>query len=195
MSRFIGSCIVFVAACMLVSGCTTAPKTEAERTDLVSKADQAIARAKENDASLKPFFDTKSVGYAVFPTVGKGGAGIGGAYGKGILYEGGRPVGYCDLSQASIGLQLGGQSYTELIFFETAQALSDFKESRFEFSAQATAVAVRSGAGGNAKYENGVAVFTMDEAGLMAEASVGGQKFTYVAMANATQPTSAPAVP
>jgi lipid-binding SYLF domain-containing protein len=115
----------------------------------------------------------------VFPTVGKGAVGVGGAYGKGVLYENGTPVGYCDLSQASIGLQLGGQGYTEIIAFENQDALNRFKSGNFAFDAQATAVALKSGAGANAKYANGVAVFTMDEAGLMYEASIGGQKFSY----------------
>ena len=88
-------------------------------------------------------------------------------------------MGYCDLSQASIGVQLGGQKYTEIICFETAQAVQNFKEGHFRFDAQATAVALKSGAGANAKYKDGVAVFTMDESGLMYEASVGGQKFSY----------------
>ena len=85
----------------------------------------------------------------------------------------------CDLSQASIGAQLGGQDYTEIICFETRQAVETFKQGHFGFDAQATAVALKSGAGANAKFTDGVAVFTMDAAGLMAEAAVGGQKFSY----------------
>jgi lipid-binding SYLF domain-containing protein len=121
----------------------------------------------------------KAAGYAVFPTVGKGGIGLGGAYGKGVLYQMGAPVGYCDLSQATIGLQLGGQSYSEIIAFETAESLASFKSGKFQFAAQAPAVALKSGDGTNAKYRDGVAVFTMDEAGLMGEASLGGQDFSY----------------
>jgi lipid-binding SYLF domain-containing protein len=132
-----------------------------------------------NDPSLGAFLD-KSVGYAVFPTVGKGAIGVGGAYGRGVLYEGGRQIGYCDLSQGSIGLQLGGQKYTEIIAFETKPAIQEFKNNNFEFDAQASAVALESGSGANAKYDDGVAVFTMDEKGLMFEASVGGQRFTFV---------------
>jgi lipid-binding SYLF domain-containing protein len=109
----------------------------------------------------------------VFPSVGKGAVGVGGAYGKGVLYNNGVAVGYCDLSQGTIGFQLGGQAYTEIIAFETQQAVDTFKQGNFRFDAQATAVALKSGAGANAKFTNGVAVFTMDEAGLMFEASVG----------------------
>jgi lipid-binding SYLF domain-containing protein len=150
------------------------------KSDIERDAATALAKAKTTDPSLATVFN-QAAGYAVFPSVGKGGAGLGGAYGKGVLYEGGRAVGYCDLSQATIGLQLGGQAYTEIIAFETQSAVNTFKDGNFQFDAQATAVALKSGAGTNAKYTNGVAVFTMDEAGLMYEASVGGQKFSYQA--------------
>ncbi len=160
--------------------CATAPKTEEGKFDIRAEADAALAQAQRNDPTLTPIL-RDARGYAVFPTVGKGAAGIGGAYGKGALYEGGQIVGYCDLSQASIGFQLGGQAYTEIIAFSTEDALRDFKGGNFAFDAQATAVAVKSGAGANAKYTKGVAVFTMDERGLMYEASIGGQKFSYQA--------------
>lgn len=160
------------------AGCSTAPKSEASRQELQSETSATLAQAQKNDTSLTKFIDS-AAGYAVFPTVGKGGIGVGGAYGKGVLYEHGRAVGYCDLSQASIGLQLGGQAYSELIFFETPEALASFKSGNFSFAAQVSAVALKSGAGANAKYANGVAVFTMGESGLMYEASVGGQKFSY----------------
>jgi len=160
------------------AGCATAPKSEEGKSDIRDKAAAALAKAESNDPSLATVLhDAK--GYAVFPTVGKGAVGVGGAYGKGVLYEGGSFIGYCDLSQASIGLALGGQTYTEIISFQTIEALNRFKGGNFAFDAQATAVAIKSGAGTNAKYANGVAVFTMGESGLMFEASVGGQKFSY----------------
>ena len=163
-----------------LGACSTAPSSAEGKTDIERDSAAALAKAKTNDRSLTSVFDG-SAGYAVFPSVGKGAVGVGGAYGKGVLYERGTAVGYCDLSQATIGLQLGGQAYTEIIAFETRQAADTFKEGRFRFDAQATAVALRSGVGANAKFTNGVAVFTMDEAGLMYEASVGGQKFSYQA--------------
>lgn len=171
------------AACLLfvVAGCSTAPKSTAERMDLRTEAAQKIASARATDPSLRPFFDD-SAGYAVFPTVGKGGLVVGGAYGKGVLYEKGQPVAFCDLTQASVGLQAGGQAYTEFVFFETPKALADFKAGNYTFSAQATAVALKSGAGSNAKYADSVAVFTMDESGLMGEAALGGQKFSIAPM-------------
>ena len=99
------------------------------------------------------------------------------------LYEAGKLVGYCTLTQASIGFALGGQKYTELIFFETPAAVNRFKSGSFAFAAQASAVALQSGASANAKYSDGVAVFTLGEAGLMYEASVGGQKFSFEPLA------------
>ena len=165
---------------LAMGACTTAPRSADGKADIQQQADTALAKARETDPSLVPVLQNAQ-GYAVFPSVGKGGAGVGGAYGKGVLYERDRIVGYCDLSQATIGFQLGGQAYTQIIAFETREALDNFKAGQLAFDAQATAVALRSGAGANAAYANGVAVFTMDEAGLMYEASVGGQRFSYQA--------------
>lgn len=167
-----------IAFSMVTTGCTTAPKTESGRADLKSEAAATLSRARTSDPSLGSLLD-KARGYAVFPTVGKGAVGVGGAYGQGALYQGGAFIGYCDLSQGSVGFQLGGQAYSEIIAFETTDALNTFKSGNFAFSAQATAVALKSGAGANAKYDNGVAVFTMGESGLMYEASIGGQKFSF----------------
>jgi lipid-binding SYLF domain-containing protein len=145
---------------ILAAGCATAPKTADDAAALKSDCDKAIAMFKDNDPSLKEnFFDTAQ-GYAVFPTVGKGGVGVGGAYGKGQVYEGGKLIGYTTLSQGSIGLQLGGQSYSEIVFFQTKTAMDSFKEGEFALAAQATAVAASAGASADAAYTNGVAVFT-----------------------------------
>lgn len=165
---------------LVLTACTTAPQSTEGRDDIRADAATALAKAQSNDPTLIPIL-RDARGYAVFPHIGKGAAGIGGAYGKGVLYEGGAFAGYCDISQGSIGFQLGGQAYTEIVAFSTQQALNQFKAGTFAFDAQATAVAVKSGAGANAKYSNGVAVFTMDEKGLMYEASIGGQSFSYVA--------------
>ncbi|MBK7404563.1 MAG: hypothetical protein IPJ41_07980 [Phycisphaerales bacterium] len=165
---------------LVCAGCATAPKTEEGKADIRGEAATALSKAQASDSSLSSLLGG-AAGYAVFPSVGKGAVGIGGAYGKGVLYEGGAFAGYCDLTQASIGFQLGGQSYTEIVAFESAPAVATFKEGNLRFDAQATAVALKSGAGANAKFTNGVAVFTMDEAGLMFEASIGGQKFSYQA--------------
>jgi len=165
---------------LALAACTTAPKSDAGKVDKRDEAEVALAKAERNDPTLTPVLHAAK-GYAVFPTIGKGAVGVGGAYGKGVLYEDGVFTGYCDLLQGSIGFQLGGQAYSEIVCFSTADALARFKSGNFAFDAQATAVALKSGAGANAKYANGVAVFTMDESGLMFDASIGGQKFTYEA--------------
>jgi lipid-binding SYLF domain-containing protein len=141
-----------------------------------AKAQEAIALFKEKDPSIERFFEA-AAGYVVIPTVGKGGIGIGGARGKGLLYEGGVVTGTVTLTQLTIGFQWGGQAYSEFIFFENDEALSDFKRGNYELGAQASAVAVTAGASADANYSSGVAVFTQAKGGLMYEASVGGQKF------------------
>ena len=140
---------------------------------------EVITLFKQKDTGISKFFD-KAYGYAVFPNVGKGGIGIGGAHGNGEVYEQGKLVGTASLSQVTVGFQLGGQVYAELVFFEDQPALNRFKESKFALSAQASAVAAAEGASANAKYEMGVAIFTMAKGGLMYEASVGGQKFKFI---------------
>jgi lipid-binding SYLF domain-containing protein len=174
----------FLAAAAIVllasAGCATAPKSDEGKIDIEKDAADALAKAQAGDPTFAPVL-SHAYGYAVFPSVGKGGIGIGAAYGKGVLYRSGAAIGYCKITQGTIGLQLGAQAYTEIIVFETASAFNSFKGGDFAFDAQATVVALKSGAGANAKYSNGVAVFTMDEAGLMYEATVGGQKFDFQA--------------
>jgi lipid-binding SYLF domain-containing protein len=171
-------CVGAAAGALVLAGCSTAPRTAEQQAQLTSRSETAVQLAKKTDPGLQKFFDT-AAGYAVFPSVGKGAVGVGGAYGRGELFEGGQLVGYCTLTQATIGLALGGQKYTELIFFETKPALDRFKSGNFAFAAQASAVALKSGTSANARYSDGVAVFTMGEEGLMYEASIGGQKFNY----------------
>jgi len=151
--------------------------------DDISDAKETVALFKKTDPGLDRFFKD-SVGYAVFPSVGKGAYIVGGAYGKGILYEGGKPVGTASLAQATIGLQFGGQAYSEIIFFETAGVLNDFKSGTFALSGQVSGVALTAGAAATANYERGTAVFTATKGGLMVEASVGGQKFSYTPFEN-----------
>lgn len=151
---------------------------EDKRKELDTEVKESIALLQKADSSLSKFFNS-SAGYAVFPKVAKGGLGIGAARGKGQLFEQGKAVGETRLTQVTIGLQAGGQVYSEVIFFENATTLTNFKEGNFEFSAQVSAVAAAEGVARNAKFEHGVAVFTLAKAGLMYEASVGGQKFSY----------------
>jgi lipid-binding SYLF domain-containing protein len=162
----------------LLAACSTAPNTPQAKTELRDTTASTLQQAEQNDPSLTDLI-RNSAGYAIFPNVGKGAAGVGGAYGKGVVYQSGNAVGYCDMTQATIGPQLGGQAYVEILVFQTQEAMDNFKSGNFTFDAQATAVALRSGTAANAKFSNGVAVFSMDQAGLMYEASIGGQKFNY----------------
>ncbi len=142
------------------------------------KVQAAILDILQKDAGMADWF-RNAAGYAVFPSVGKGGIGVGGAYGKGLVIAGDQVIGSTSLSQISIGLQLGGQAYAEFIFFRDQTALEDFKRGNFEMGAQASAVAASAGASADADYNSGVAIFTNISGGLMGEASVGGQKFKF----------------
>jgi lipid-binding SYLF domain-containing protein len=141
---------------------------------------QALITAKDKDPSMEKWFK-EAHGYAVFPTVGKGGIGIGGAHGKGIVIKNDKTVATTSLSQLTIGFQLGGQVYSQFILFKDETAFNNFSRGNFEMGAQVSAVAVTLGASADANYDGGVAVFTIAEGGLMYEASVGGQKFKYKA--------------
>ncbi len=151
-------------------------------TELEQKAYKTIQMFKETDPKMQRFFD-ESKGYAVFPTVGKGGLIVGGAHGKGVVYERGtfgtRIIGTTELSQGSIGLQVGGQAFSEIVFFQTDESLEKFKRGTTEFAGTASAVAASAGASADADYEHGVAVFTAGESGLMLQASIGGQGFSF----------------
>ncbi len=145
---------------------------------LIEDCQDARTQFVKTDSMMQSLFDN-SYGYVIFPNVGKGAIGVGGAAGNGIVFEKGKPVGSAKLKQVSIGFQFGGQVYREVIFFENQATLDHFKQNNFEFAAQASAVAVTTGASANVKYRDGVMVFTQEKKGLMYEASIGGQKFSY----------------
>lgn len=156
----------------------------------------SFRRAGESGA-----FFGQSYGYAVFPTIGKGGIGIGGAHGKGRVFAGGQHVGDASMTQVTVGFQLGGQAFSQVIFFEDERAFREFTSGNFEFSAQATAVAITAGVSAEANtgggtsagisggqndattthggFRKGMAIFTIAKGGLMYEAALGGQKFSY----------------
>ena len=146
-----------------------------------------MVQADEYDDAINSFksagesgnYFSESVGYAVFPTIGKAGIGIGGAHGKGLVIVNDNAIGNTSLSQVTVGLQLGGQVYAQFIFFEDATALGHFQRGNYELGAQASAVAASVGASADANYDKGVVVFTNVGGGLMFEASIGGQKFKY----------------
>ena len=164
--------------------------------DEFDEARQIFMEAGESGAYFK-----NSYGYALFPSIGKGGVGVGGAYGKGRVYAGGKHVGNTSVAQLTVGFQWGGQVYSQVIFFEDQRAFEDFTSGDFEFGAQATAVAITAAAGAQSStgggtsagasggknnadtvgtgFHKGLAVFTVAKGGLMYEATLGGQKFSY----------------
>ena len=144
--------------------------------DVSKKSAEAIKEFKKTNDRISKYFNT-AYGYAVFPSIGKGGLGVGGATGNGTLYRGGSIVGDCKMTQVTVGFQAGGQAYSEVIFFEDKAAFDRFTGDKFEFAAQATAVALTAGASFDVDYRDGILIFTHAKGGLMYEASVGGQKF------------------
>lgn len=151
---------------------------ESKYKKLQADVDAAINAFKQADVGLGETFKS-AAGYAVFPNVGKGGLVFGGAHGNGYVYEEDKLIGYASMTQVTFGAQIGGQEFSQIIFFESKAALAEFKESKYSMSAQVGAVAAAEGASKNAKYVEGVMVFTKAKQGLMAEASVGGQKFKF----------------
>ncbi|MGE3106851.1 MAG: YSC84-related protein [Phycisphaerales bacterium] len=143
-----------------------------------TEANEVIDNFRQKDPTLGKFFDN-AYGYAVFPKIGKGAVGIGAANGDGVVYEQGVLVGTSEMTQVTVGFQLGGQTYSEIIFFQNKWNLESFKAGNFEFAANASAIAAESGAAATNDFSNGIAVFTMPRGGLMFEASIGGQKFSY----------------
>ena len=158
----------------ILAGCASTPPDDV----LIQNARNTLERFIERDPSLQAWVD-HAHSYAIYPEIGKGGFGVGGSFGRGIVFENGRPIGRTSASQGTIGAQIGVQTFSQVIFFQDDAALRTFQRENLEFSAQATAVAARSGAAATTSYERGVAVFILVRGGLMAEATIGGQKFHY----------------
>jgi lipid-binding SYLF domain-containing protein len=173
MKRAITASLFLTLILVLSTSYAWDPRDNQEDLD---KAQAAVDALLENNPDMQAYFDA-AAGYVVIPTVGKGGIGIGGARGKGFLYENGEPTAEVTMTQLSIGFQWGGQAYSEFVFFEDEQSLEHFKKGNYELGAQASAVAITAGASVDAGYESGVAIFTQAKGGLMYEAAVGGQKF------------------
>lgn len=162
---------------LVLAGCAAAPSDNVR----VAEARASLLRFVDRDPGLQGWVD-HAFGYAVFPSVGKGGFWFGGSYGHGIVFERGEAIGRTRIIQGTFGAQIGAQNFAQVIFFEDEVALRNFQRGNFEFSAQATAVAVTAGAAATTSYDGGVAVFIMAKSGLMVEASIGGQKFEYQAL-------------
>lgn len=152
-----------------------------DREELIQDAKDAKLVFIENNKETKDLFNT-SAGYAIFPNVGKGAYIVGGAAGNGVVFEKDKIVGMAKLTQIDIGLQLGGQAFRQVIFFETKKELNDFKKGNFELAGNVSAVVLEEGKAKSIDFTNGLAVVTMPKAGAMIEISVGGQKFDYEAV-------------
>lgn len=171
--------VLFIA--LFAGGFILNGQSKEKQKEIIKDSSEAKASFLQKDEGMAKFFNG-SYGYVIFPNVGKGGLGVGGAAGNGVAYKQGNMVGMAKLTQVSIGFQAGGQAFREVIFFETKKEFDRFTENKIEFTAQVSAVAAAAGASANAKYVEGVAIFTMAKGGLMYEASVAGQKFKFKAL-------------
>ncbi len=169
---------VILCGAVILSGCAIAPQEPEARAVLSAEVNEAIAVLKAKDSGIQQFFD-KSYGYAVLPKVFKGAFWVGGAFGRGEVFEQNKMVGYSDMSQATLGFSFGGEFFREIVFFRDKTDLDRFKAEEYTFSAQVTGVALTAGAAAKADYKAGMAVFIATDTGLMVDASLGGQKFKY----------------
>ncbi|MGD0551679.1 MAG: hypothetical protein ABSB25_03400 [Sedimentisphaerales bacterium] len=172
---------VILAAALFFTGCSVAPEKPEGQAVLTAQVNEALAIFKEKDPGIDKFFN-RSYGYAVLPKVFKGAFWLGGARGRGEVYEKGQMVGYCDMSQVTLGFSFGGEYFREIVFFRDKSDLDRFKTDEYTFSAQITGVAATAGAAAKADYQSGMAVFITTDKGLMVDASLGGQKFNYVSV-------------
>ena len=170
--------IVILTAVFLFTSLVIFGQSAQKDDNIIEDSKEAKAEFLEDDPDMQELFSS-SHAYIILPNVGKGGLGIGGASGNGVAYEEGEIIGFARMTQLTIGFQAGGQVYSEVVFFEDKKVFDRFRENKIEMSAQVSAVAAASGASLNAKYVDGVAVFTRTKGGLMYEASVGGQQFKF----------------
>ena len=179
MSSFTRAVVVFALTIGLLVGCTTAPPSQESRNALLENATVAMQDMNRVDPGVEALV-RKGYGYALFPEVVKAGLGFGGGYGQGVVYEQGQHVGYADLTLGSVGAQIGGQTFSELIVFENKAAMDRFKLSPVDFTAGVAAMILQNAAAVNATFIDGIAVVVRPITGAMAEATVGGQQVKYV---------------
>ena len=165
---------------MALAGCeTNTPNSAANRIDTKARAKTALQEMTAQDPHLQDLINS-SAGYAIFPDVGNAAVGIGGASGLGEVYKNGQPVGEVKLAQGSIGPQVGGQTYSELIIFQDEKPLNRMMNNSFEWGANASATIVKAGAAAAGQFANGVQVFVLPKGGLEVGANINGQKFTFM---------------
>ena len=170
--------ILLIIVIQGMAACSGYKQTGGDWLSLEEQSAGAVERFVERDPTIKSFMEGAHA-YAIFPAVTKGALGIGAAHGRGVVYEGGTVVGYSSLSQMTIGAQIGGRTFRELIFFEEPTVFEKFKKGDVRFAAQASAVNASKGGAADSDFDEGVAVFTLGHSGLMLEAAIGGQKFSF----------------
>jgi lipid-binding SYLF domain-containing protein len=166
------------AVLLALSACATAPKSSASKASLEDNSMATLNAMIRKDPGLENRL-RDAAGYAVFPSIGKGGFIAGAAYGRGILYQDGRAVGFVELNQGSLGAQIGAQTFSELIIFQDQSRVDQLKGGKFSLGANASAVVLTAGAAASAPFQNGVGVFVLPKGGAMAELSVSGQQINF----------------
>jgi lipid-binding SYLF domain-containing protein len=172
MYKFLG----VIALCLVA--CATSPKSAGERQNLTQSAQATLQEMIRRDPSL-PDLLSRAEGYVVFPSIGKGGFVVGGAHGRGVLFERGAPAGFASMSQASVGAQLGAQTYSQIVVFITREALDRFKAGTYSLGGEINAVVLTAGAAGATDFRHDVAVFVEVKGGVMAGITVTGQKLSF----------------
>jgi lipid-binding SYLF domain-containing protein len=167
-----------IGAC--AAGCATSPQSPTERAALADESRSTLSVMQDRDPYLKSFLE-HAAGYAVFPNVGKGGVIVGGAFGRGGVYDAhGTLLGYAKVTQGSVGGVIGAKTYALLLVFRDSRQLESFKGGQdLHFGAEASAIAISDGCSATTRYIDGVAVFAMPKGGLMADASLNGQAFAF----------------
>lgn len=179
---------ILIIIISLLAGCGISEPKPAQQESLKDDVAIAIAAFKEKDPGIKRFFSS-SYGYAVLPKIFKGAVLVGGAYGKGEVFEQGKMIGYCNVTQGSLGASLGGEYYREIIFFKDKQDLDLLTSgAEYTFAAQMSALAIHSGVASKADYKAGMIVFITTDTGLMVDASLGGQKLRYLPKTEKPEP-------
>jgi lipid-binding SYLF domain-containing protein len=168
---------------VLFAACASVPQGRGEQQALVTQANATLQMMTARDPSLRQVLDN-AYGYAVFPEIAQLGViAVGGQQGVGVVFEQGEPIGFARVRQGNFGPQLGGQSFSEIIVFESREALDRLRAGNFDLTAGAHATAISAGASANARFENGVAIIVGSETGLMAGATIGGQSIRFEPMA------------
>jgi len=174
---------VLLLTSLIIGGCATAPRGERRKAELDAEVREATEVFKARIPGIDVYFED-SIGYAVYPRITKGAFWVGGAFGRGQVFRNNQMIGYSSMTQGTLGFSFGGQFFREIIFFQNEAALNRFLADDFVFTAEASAVAARTGAITKTDYRAGMAAFVLTDGGLMVDASLGGQKFDFVPVEN-----------